>query len=139
MAVVAGLCSLWVVGMIYPTANLFDPSVMNWYRVLVIMVSMGIIAVMMITMRCLHPPAAASALIAAMGYLETSVQVLGLIGAVMLLVLEAFLFNRIIGGLPYPMWRVDPKVAKNYGELAGIPGIGITFWQQLSNKIFQRR
>jgi CBS-domain-containing membrane protein len=139
MAVVAGLGSLWVVGMIYPTANLFDPSVMNGYRIVAIMFSTGIIAVMMITMKCLHPPAAASALIAAMGYLENAVQVLGLIGAVILLVLEAFFFNRIIGGLPYPMWRANPKIAKNYGELAGIPGIGITFWQQLSQKIFQRR
>ncbi|MBW1716072.1 MAG: hypothetical protein JRJ77_09640, partial [Deltaproteobacteria bacterium] len=60
-------------------------------------------------------------------------------GAVILLVLEAIFFNRIIGGLPYPIWRADPNVARNYGVLAGIPETETTFWQQLAAKIFQRR
>jgi CBS-domain-containing membrane protein len=93
----------------------------------------------MISVRCVHPPAAASALIAAMGYLANPEQILGIIGAVILLVLEAIFFNRIIGGLPYPIWRADPNFARNYGVLAGIPETGTTFWQQLAAKTFQRR
>jgi CBS-domain-containing membrane protein len=100
---------------------------------------MGLIGFMMVAVKCVHPPAAASALIAAMGYLANAEQVFGLTGAVMLLVLEAIFFNRIIGGLPYPMWRGDPKVARNYGELAGIAESRTTFWKQLSTKIFQSR
>ena len=56
-----------------------------------------------------------------------------------LLVLEAILFNRIIGGLPYPLWRVDPKVARNFGAMAGIPDSETTFWRQLAAKTLQRR
>jgi len=56
-----------------------------------------------------------------------------------LLVLEAILFNRIIGGLPYPLWRADPKVARNFGAMAGIPDSETTFWRQLAAKTLQRR
>jgi CBS-domain-containing membrane protein len=139
MAVVVGLGSLGLVGMIWPNGDLCGPSVMNWYRVVVIALSMGLIGVIMVTMRCVHPPAAASALIAAMGYLANAAQVLGLLAAVVLLVLEAFLFNRMIGGLPYPVWRADPTVSRSYGVLAGIPAVNTNFWQQLATKIFQHR
>lgn len=139
MAVVVGLGSLGFVGMIWSNASLSDPSVMNWYRVMVIALSMGLIGLIMVTMRCVHPPAAASALIAAMGYLANAAQVLGLLAAVVLLVLEAFLFNRMIGGLPYPVWRADPTVSRSYGVLAGIPEVNTNFWQQLATKIFQHR
>jgi CBS-domain-containing membrane protein len=139
MAVVVGLGSLGFVGLSWPNANLSDPSVMNWYRVMVIALSMGLIAVIMVTGRCVHPPAAASALIAAMGYLANATQVLGLVAAVVLLVLEAFLFNRIVGGLPYPVWRADPTVSRSYGVLAGIPEVNANFWQQLATRIFQHR
>ncbi len=139
LAVAAGLLSLWFVGMIYPEAHLSDPSAMDWYRVMAIALSMGLIGVLMVILKCVHPPAAASALIAAMGYLSNLTQILGLIGAVILLVLEAIFFNRIIGGLPYPLWQANPKVARNYGELAGIPATGTTSWQQLITKTFQRR
>lgn len=139
MAVAVGIGSLGFAAMLWPNANLSDPSVMNWYRVAVIALSMGLIGLMMVTVRCVHPPAAASALIAAMGYLANAAQVLGLLAAVVLLVLEAFVFNRMIGGLPYPLWRADPAVSRNYGLLAGIPEVNTNFWQQLTTKIFQHR
>jgi hypothetical protein len=55
------------------------------------------------------------------------------------LVLEAILFNRIIGGLPYPLWRADPKIARSFGAMAGIPESETTFWRQLATKTLQRR
>ena len=139
LAVISGLFSLWLVGILVPEGNIIDPSVMNWYRVIAIALSMGLIGVTMVAMKCVHPPAAASALIAAMGYLDNPLQIIGIIGAVVLLVVEAILFNRIIGGLPYPIWKADLKVARNYSQLAGTPNIGTTFWQQLTIKTFQRR
>lgn len=139
MAVAVGLLSLWFVGVIYPEANIYDPSVIDLYRVMAIAISMGLIGVAMVIARCAHPPAAASTLIAAMGYLTDITKVLGLVGAVVLLVLNAFFFNRILGGLPYPVWRADPNVSRSYGLLAGIPDADTTFWQQLTAKIFQRR
>jgi CBS-domain-containing membrane protein len=138
-AVAAGLLTLHLGGMICPEAHLVDPSVMNWYRVLVIAVSMAMACVIMITLRCEHSPAAGTALIAAMGYLGNPAQIIGLPIAVVLLVMEAFVFNRIIGGLPYPVWRTDPKVSRSYGVLAGIPDASTTFWQQMAVKMFQRR
>jgi CBS-domain-containing membrane protein len=139
LAVACGLFALWLVGWIYPGAGLSDPFVLNWYRILVIALTMGATGVIMVGVKCIHPPAAASALIAAMGFLNTTEQVLGVIGAMLLLALEAIVFNRFIGGLPYPLWRADPKVARNFGAMAGIPDSETTFWRQLAAKTFQQR
>ena len=139
LAVASGLSALWLVGWVYPEAGLSDPFVLNWYRILVIALTMGISGVIMVGAKCIHPPAAASALIAAMGFLNTPQQVLGVIGAMTLLVLEAILFNRLIGGLPYPLWRADPKVARSFGAMAGIPDSETTFWRRLVNKTFEIR
>jgi CBS-domain-containing membrane protein len=139
MAVAAGLSSLWLVGLVFPDMHLLVPSVLNWGRVAAIACSMGVIGVLMIATNSVHPPAAATALIAAMGYLQRPDQVVGLVAAVVLLSVEAFLFNRVIGGLPYPLWRADPTVSRNYGVLAGIPEKGTTYWHQLAVRLFQRR
>ncbi len=112
MAVATGLLWLRLAVWLFPEANLNDPSVLNWYRVAVIALSMGLIGVLMVSLKCTHPPAAASAMIAAMGYLTDIVHILGLIAAVVLLVMDAFFFNRVLGGLPYPVWRADPKISK---------------------------
>ena len=139
LAVASGLSALWLVGLIFPEAGLSDPFDLNWYRILVIALTMGASGVIMVAVKCIHPPAAASALIAAMGFLNTAEQVLGVLGAMILLLLEAIVFNRVIGGLPYPLWRADPKVARNFGAMAGIPDSETTFWRQLAAKTFHRR
>lgn len=139
ISVIAGLMFLWLFATLYPGSNLFDPAVMNGHRILVIALSMGFSCVAMVLLKCVHPPAAASALIAAMGYLVNVEQVLGIIAAVNLIVLTAIIFNRIIAGLPYPLWRADLKVARNFGEMAGITEGEPTFWRQLATKNFQRR
>ena len=139
LAVSTGLLSIRLVGLIFPDAALTDPTVMDWHRVAAIALAMGVTGVLLITVRCPHPPSAASALIAAMGFLTNPIQVLGLIVAVVLLLLEAFTFIRILGGLPYPVWRADPVVSRGYGVLAGIPTEGTTFWEQLEARLFQRR
>jgi CBS domain-containing membrane protein len=139
MAVAAGLSSIWLAGLVFPDMNLAAPSLLNWARVTTIACSMGVIGVLMIVTDSVHPPAAATALIAAMGYLQRPDQVIGLVAAVVLLSVEAFLFNRVIGGLPYPLWRADSTVLQSYGALAGIPAKGTTAWHQLASRLFQRR
>ena len=139
MAVVAGTASLWLVELAFPHANITDPASMNWYRVVAIAMSMGLTGAGMILLRSVHPPAAASALIAAMGYLGNATQIVGLPAAVVLLVFEAFLFNRLLGGLPYPVWKADTRISRMYGMLAGIPDDRTTFWHQLTGTIFERR
>jgi CBS domain-containing membrane protein len=139
MAVVAGLFSIHLLAIIFPEAGLLNSGIIGWYRVAAISLAMGLISVMMIATQSTHPPAAASALIAAMGYLENPVQLLGIASALVLLVLEAFLFNRILGGLPYPIWRPDPKISQKYRALAGLQEAKTTFWGQLADRMFQQR
>jgi hypothetical protein len=64
---------------------------------------------------------------------------MGIIAAVNLIVVAAIIFNRVLGGLPYPLWRSDAKIARNFGEMAGITEGETTFWRQLATKTFQRR
>lgn len=139
LAVLAGLVSLWIVSHVYPAADLTEPASMNGPRVATISLAMVLISIAMISTRSIHPPAAASALIAAMGYLHNPMQILGLPAAVVLLVFLALLLNRLVGGLPYPLWRADPSASKLYGILAGNPDRGATFWGQLNKQLYQRR
>jgi hypothetical protein len=37
------------------------------------------------------------------------------------------------------LWRADLKVARHFGEMAGINEDETTFWRQLATKTFQRR
>ena len=139
ISVFAGLVFLRFFAVLFPASNLLDPAVMNSQRIIVIALSMGVSCIAMVLLKCVHPPAAASALIAAMGYLVNIEQVIGIIAAVILIVAAAIIFNRIIGGLPYPLWRADARVARNFGEMAGITEGETTFWRQLASRTFQRR
>jgi CBS-domain-containing membrane protein len=134
-----GLLSLYFLILIFPEANLMNPLVMNGYRAAAIALAMGLISVVMAARGIAHPPAAATALIAAMGYLVNPVQIIGFICAVLLLVTEAIIFNRIIGGLPYPLWEMRPEVAIKYGSLAGIPEKDTSFWRKMAAKTFKCR
>jgi hypothetical protein len=61
------------------------------------------------------------------------------VAAAILLVLEAVLLNRTLGGLPYPLWRPNPHLAGHYGLLAGRTGQSTTYWQHLADRIVFRR
>lgn len=58
-----------------------------------------------------HAPAAATTLIVSLGILDQPLQLAALIGAVVLLVAQAFVINRL-AGVPYPTWapRTPPPV-----------------------------
>ena len=112
---------------------------MNGYRAIAIVLAMGGISVTMILLRCVHPPAAASALIAAMGYLENTTQIFGMLAAVILLVFEAYIFSRVLGGLPYPIWKADPKTARMYGVLAGTTPKEDETWSKRETRLFKTR
>lgn len=107
-------------------------------QIAAVIIAFGLSCTVMILLRCNHAPAAATALLAAMGFFESPLQIAGLLCAVLLLVGEAFLFNRILGGLPYPLWRADPSVSREYGALAGIPAESRGHWQELSHRLIRR-
>lgn len=139
IAVAVGLAALYLFRVIFPESELHALTVMNWYRIFSVALAMGSISAIMVWLNIAHPPAAATALIAVMGYLDDPYKIMGIIAAVIILAIEGFVFNRLLGGLPYPLWRTDPKVARSYGVLAGIPKGDESFWEQLSCRIEQRR
>lgn len=123
----------------------FSPSAVNGTgtvttsSIIILSLAMGLSSLAMIWMECNHPPATATALIVAMGNITSLSQVAGFIVAVVLLISLAFLFNRILGGLPYSYWRHDPEISAHYGTLAGITNRRQGYWQQLSEKMFQSK
>ncbi len=139
IAIVAGIISLKLVSSLAPEANLFDPSVINAQRIMVITLATVTTTLAMVMLKCTHAPATASALIAAMGYMTNPFQIVGLLAAVALLILEAIIFIRILGGLPYPIWKPDNRVAKGFTLLAGTTDEHSTYWQQVTAKLYKRR
>jgi len=139
IAALSGVVSLHLFMFIFPDANFLAGADTSWLRIGAICLAMGLICASMIGFNCVHPPAAATALMGAMGYLNSIPHVIGLLSAVLVLVIEAFIFNRLLGGLPYPSWAPDPKVLKDYGSLAGLPGAKSTVWAQFADKVFERR
>jgi CBS-domain-containing membrane protein len=139
LALLAGLGSVALMGSISPDAAVDPAAGLNWANVAAIALAMGLSGMAMITLGCVHPPAAATALIAAMGFLNNMAQISGVLIAVIILVLEAVFFNRILGGLPYPLWRFDPDVINDHPSLAGLPRHGQTSWQKMVTKMFHRR
>ncbi len=139
MAVATGLLCLWLMAGLFPLEFLGAGSAFNWQREVVVACSVGLACLLMAVANCVHPPAVSSALIAALGYFETPLHLLGIGSAVVLLLLWAVFFNRLVGGLPYPLWRFDAAAARNFGELAGVPARELNFWRLAAMKGFQRR
>ncbi len=139
VALLSGLGALAAAQALFPEVRVTAPASLNWTYVTAVGLSMGAASVAMVGLRCVHPPAVATALIAAMGYLDNIIQVGGVLVAVLFLAMEAYLFNRVMGGLPYPFWRLDPLAAKTFHSLAGRSSESITRWQKLADKTFQRR
>jgi CBS-domain-containing membrane protein len=139
LALLAGLGSLALTDSVFPDAAVHTTAGLNWAKVAAIALAMGLASSAMVMLGCIHPPAAATALIAAMGFLDNMVQVGGVLIAVIILVLEAVFFNRILGGLAYPLWRFDPNVINDHPALAGLPCHGQSPWQKIATKMFHRR
>ena len=139
IGLMCGLLCLKAVISIWPESTLLDPVQMNWHQVLVIALSTSLVGLLMIVLRCVHPPATATALIAALGYFKTPFQMGGLVAAVIFLLLEAALFIRVLGGLPYPLWKANPRLTKSYRELAEGVETRAGFWEEVASKIYKTR
>lgn len=139
ISVLAGISARWLIFSFTTGVGAADPLSTSWPHVGAIATGMALSSVLMICLRCPHPPAAATATIAAMGFFTGVLQLVGLAAALVLVVLEAVFFNRVLGGLPYPIWKSDPRVASQYGSLAGIPDASAGTWQRLSTQLFRRR
>ena len=134
-----GLLSIHFLAIYFFDSNTLDLTVMSWLHVAAIALAMVLSTTVMISFKFEHPPAAATALIASMGYILNSTQIIGFVAAVILLVLEAYLFNRILGGIPYPHWRYNQKIAQDYKELADLSSKKSRMGEQLTTSIFHKR
>jgi CBS-domain-containing membrane protein len=133
---IAGFVALYLGLFFFPSQATADPGTVSAGSIAVLSLAMGLSSLTMIWLECNHPPATATALIVAMGYITSIAQVIGFIVAVVFLITLAFLFNRILGGLPYSYWRHDPEISARYGTLAGVTNQRQGYWQQLSEKMF---
>jgi CBS-domain-containing membrane protein len=69
--------------------------------------SLGLTSGAMVWARVPHPPAGATTLIVSLGILREPEQLAVLMVAVLLLVVQGFVINRL-AGIPYPLWRPAP-------------------------------
>jgi CBS-domain-containing membrane protein len=72
--------------------------------------SLGLTSGVMVWARVPHPPAGATTLIVSLGILREPEQLLVLMVAVALLVVQGFAINRL-AGIPYPRWRPVPPTS----------------------------
>ncbi len=138
LGLASGFLALFL-GYILFSSGAPDSGTVTSGSIAVLSMAMGLSSLSMIWLECNHPPATATALIVAMGFITTLTQAIGFIIAVILLISMAILFNRILGGLPYSFWRHDPEVSSRYGTLAGITNRRQGYWEQLASKMFHSR
>ena len=102
VGVIAGYLSLVVTGL-----TMAGPALaigVTWPRVIAAALSLGLTAGLMVLLKSPHPPAGATTLIISLGILTKPWQLLLLMGAVILLTIQALAINRL-AGIPYPLWN----------------------------------
>ncbi|MFQ5631261.1 MAG: HPP family protein [bacterium] len=139
MAMVVGLAMLYLFALVFPDAGLRSDNELSWPRIFALSLSMGLTSLGMISLNCSHPPAAATALIAAMGFFGTWIQITALPLALIFLLLQAQFFNRVLGGLPVPLWSFNAEVANSYPDLAGLGDREVPYWEKVTEKIYEHR
>jgi CBS domain-containing membrane protein len=102
IGVLAGYFSLVVTGL--TTAGPALAVGVTGPRVAAAALSLGLTAGLMVLLRAPHPPAGATTLIISLGILTKPIQLVILMGAVVLLILQALIINRL-AGIPYPLWQ----------------------------------
>ena len=79
-----------------------------WPRILAAALSLSATGALMVLLHADHPPAGATTLIVSLGIISTPKALVMIEVAVFLLVAQALVINRL-AGLPYPLWKYDPK------------------------------
>lgn len=80
----------------------------TWARVGAAAMSLGLTSGLMVWLRVPHPPAGATTLIVSLGILRQPVQLLVLMIAVVLLVVQGYVINHL-AGIDYPLWSPRTK------------------------------
>lgn len=104
----AGYLSLVVFGLTNNAPALVEG--VAWNRVGAAALSLGLTSGAMVWAKVPHPPAGATTLIVSLGILREPRQLVVLMIAVVLLVVQGFVINRL-AGIDYPVWRPAPAPA----------------------------
>ena len=107
IGVLAGALALYIFGLQAVGPNLDDTS---WQRLGAVAVALSLTLSVMIWVGVPHAPAGATTLIVALGLLRTPSQLTILMLAVVVMIVQAIVINRL-AGLPYPLWNSPPKSA----------------------------
>ncbi len=98
---IAGYFSLVVTGLTMAGPALTVGG--TWPRAIATGLSLGLTTGVMVLLKVPHPPAGATTLIVSLGVLRQPWQLVLLMGAVVLLTLQAIVINRL-AGIAYPLW-----------------------------------
>lgn len=101
----AGYLALALFGLTHNAPALVEG--VAWSRVGAAALSLGLTSGAMVWARVPHPPAGATTLIVSLGILREPWQLGVLMIAVLLLVTQGFVINRL-AGIDYPLWRPNP-------------------------------
>jgi CBS domain-containing membrane protein len=102
IGVLAGYFSLMVTGL--TSAGPALAVGVTGPRVVAAGLSLGLTAGLIVLLRAPHPPAGATTLIVSLGIITKPLQLVILMGAVVLLIVQALVINRL-AGIPYPLWK----------------------------------
>jgi CBS domain-containing membrane protein len=111
IGICAGYLSLMITGV--TTAGPALAVGVTALRIIATGLSLGLTAGLMVLLRAPHPHAAATTLIVSLGILTQPWQLVLLMGAVILLICQAIIINRL-AGLPYPLW--GSRFKRPHGE-----------------------
>lgn len=101
IGVIAGFVALLIFGLTSVSADLED---ITWARLGAVAFALAVTLSVMVWLGVPHAPAGATTLIVALGLLHTPSQLLILMLAVVVLIGQGFVINRL-AGLPYPIWN----------------------------------
>lgn len=120
IGVLAGYLSLVVFGLVAAGSAMTEGF--STPRVLAAALSLGLTSGIMVWLRVPHPPAGATTLIVSLGILTQPDQLAVLMLAVVLLVAQAIVIDRL-AGIPYPLWAprhlADPAPAPSSADGSG--------------------
>ena len=112
VGVLAGYLSLVLFGLTDEPATIIEG--VNAPRVMAAALSLGLTSGVMVVLGRAHPPAGATTLIVSLGLLREPWQLVVLMLAVVLMVAQGFVINRL-AGLRYPRWAPVPTAPTTEG------------------------
>ena len=106
IGILCGYAALWLTGLTDDPPTMVEH--LNAARVLCAALALALTGVLMVLLNIWHPPAGATTLIIALGYITEPYHLLIVEAAVAILVLQALAINRL-AGIEYPLWTCVRK------------------------------